>query len=64
MGIEWQRRPERNWLAELLANDRAVGPLLLYLKTTEVGSREGAAEVTREWRRMSDEEGWEDLADS
>ncbi len=62
MGIEWQRRPERKWLAELLANERAVGPLLSYLKNTEVGSREGAVEVTRERRRMSDEERGEHLA--
>ena len=61
IGIRWQRRPERKWLAELLANERAVGPLLVYLKDTEVGSREGAAEVTREWRRSSDQEGEEQL---
>ena len=61
IGIQWQRRPEKKWLAELLANERAVGPLLSYLKNTEVGSREGAAEVTREWRRRSDEEGEEHL---
>ena len=41
LGIQWQRRPERKWLAELLANERAVGPLLAYLKDTEVGSEKG-----------------------
>ena len=49
---------------ELLADERAVGPLLSYLKDTEVGSREGAAEVTREWRRRSDQEGEEQLGNS
>ena len=53
IGIRWQRRPERKWLAELLANERAVGPLLVYLKDTEVGSREGAVEKTMEWRRRT-----------
>ena len=64
IGIRWQRRPERKCLAELLANERAVGPLLAYLFDTEVGGREGAAEVTREWRRRSDEEGEEQLGNS
>ena len=54
---------EKKWLAELLANERAVGPLLSYLKDTEVGSREGAAEVTKEWRQ-SDQEGKEQLGNS
>ncbi len=48
IGIRWQRRSEKRWLAELLANERAEGPLLSYLKDTEVGTREGAAEVTKE----------------
>ena len=61
MGIQWQRRPERKWLAELLANERAVGPLLVYWKDTEVGSREGAVEKTMEWRRRNDQEGEEQL---
>lgn len=46
-GIRWQgRRPEGKWLAELLGNERAVGPLLVYLKDTVVGSREGVIEKT------------------
>ena len=44
IGARWQRRPERKWLAELQANERAVGPLLVYLKDTEVGGRKGATE--------------------
>lgn len=64
IGIRWQRRPEKKGLAELLANERAAGPLLSYLKNTEVGSREGAAEVKREWRRRSDQDGEEQLGNS
>lgn len=64
IGIQWQRRPEKKWLAELLANERAVGPLLSYLKNTEVGSGEGAAEVTTEWRRRSDQDREEQLGNS
>ena len=61
IGIQWQRRPERKWLGELLANERAVGPLLEYLKDTEVGTTKGAAEMTMEWRRKNDQEGDEEL---
>lgn len=32
------------WLAELLADERAVAPLLVFLKDMEVGGKEGAAE--------------------
>lgn len=46
IGVQWKWRPERKWLAELLANERAVVPLLVYLKSTEVGTREGAVEKT------------------
>ena len=60
IGIRGQRRPEKKWLAELLANAR----VLSYAKDTEVGSREGAAEVTREWRRRGDKEGEEQLGNS
>lgn len=44
IGIQSQRRPERKWLAKLLANERAVGPILGYLKGTGVRGREGAEE--------------------
>ena len=63
IGIRWQRRPERKWLAELLANERAVGPLLVYLQDTEVGCRERAVEKTMEWRRRIDQEGEEHLGE-
>ena len=62
LGIQWQRRPEKKWLAELLANEKAVGPLLVYLKDTNVGSREGAVEKSVEWRRRRDQEGEEQLS--
>ena len=64
IGIQWQSRPETKWLAELLANEQAVGPLLVYLQGTEVGSREGAVEKTREWRQRNDQEGEEQLSSS
>ena len=44
LGIGWQRRPEKKWLVNLLANEQVVGPLLKYLMTTEVGGREGEAD--------------------
>lgn len=62
-GIQWQGRPEKNWLAELRANKYAVGSLLEFLKNTEVGSREGAAERGVGWRRMKDQDEKDQLAD-
>ena len=56
-GISWQLRPERKWLGSLLANERAVGPVLKFLKGTDVGSREGARDRELEWQRRSDLEG-------
>ncbi len=40
-GIGWQGWTEKKGLAELLANEKAMGPLLDFLKSTEVGGREG-----------------------
>lgn len=57
--IGWQRRPERRWVANLLANEQAVRPLLKYLMTTEVGSREGGAERAARWDERVDQEGEE-----
>ena len=48
IGVWWQTRQEKKWLAELLANERAMAPLLVYLKDIEVGSRKRATEVARE----------------
>ena len=56
-GVQWQRRPEKKWLAELLANTYAVGSLLEFLKNTEVGSREGTAERMAEWGQRRDQDG-------
>ena len=42
LGIGWQPRPERRWLGNLLANERAVRPKLQFLKDTEVGNRDEA----------------------
>lgn len=64
-GISWQPRPERRWLGSLLANKRAVGPILKFLKGTQVGSMEGAREREREleWQRRNDQEGENQLTD-
>ncbi len=43
LGIGWQSRPERRWVANILGNERAIQPILEYLITTEVRSREGRA---------------------
>ena len=59
-GVTWQARPERKWLADLLANEKAVTPLLGFLKATDVGAREGARERETEWERINDQAG-EDL---
>ncbi len=63
-GIRWQRRTEKRWLANLLANEQAVTPLLKYLMTTEVGSRGGETEKEAEWEQRADQEGEELLLDS
>ncbi len=55
--INWQTRPEKRWLASLLANEQAVGPLLMFLGSTEIGRREGAAQQELEWERRNGEEG-------
>ncbi len=49
------------WLANLLANEQALQPLPDFLKSTEVGSREGAAEKDEEWEMRNDREGEETL---
>ena len=63
-GIQWQRRSDKKWLAELLANNYALGPLLKFLKDTEVGCREGAAEMVEEWRQRRDQDGEDQLGDA
>ena len=56
-GVKWQAQAERIWLADLLANETAVAPLLRFLKSTEVGGREGARERELEWGRKNDQAG-------
>ena len=46
-GVRWEAQAERSWLASLLANEKAVAPLVSFLKATEVGWREGARERVR-----------------
>jgi len=58
-GVTWQAQAERRWLAGLLANERAVTPLLEFLKATEVGAKEGAREKELEWKRKNDQAGEE-----
>ncbi len=40
-GIRWQGWTERKGLAELLANEKALGPLVKFLKSTDVGGEKG-----------------------
>ena len=62
-GISCQGWSERQRLAELLANEKAIGPILGFLKSTEVGGREGAREREKEWERRNDQAGEELLGD-
>ena len=39
----------------MLANEKARGPLADFLKSTEVGIREGAKEQELEWPQRSDQ---------
>ena len=63
LGISWQPRPEKRWLGSLLANERAIRPILQFLRNTEVGSRDGTRERELEWQRRRDQEGENQLAD-
>ena len=56
-GNSWQGWTERKGLAELLPNEKAMGPLLGFLKSTEVGGREGAKERELEWEQRDDRVG-------
>ncbi len=56
-GIGRQSWTERKGLAELLANEKAISPLLDFLKSTEVGGREGAKERELEWQQRIDRAG-------
>ena len=56
-GIRWQPQVERRWIGGFLGNEKAVAPLLKFLKSTGVGGREGAKERELEWARRNDQEG-------
>lgn len=60
--MAWQIQGEGKWVASLLGNEKAVAPLLNFLKRTDVGGREGARERELEWEREDDQAG-EDLID-
>ncbi len=59
-GVLWQAQAERRWLAGLLANEKAVAPLLRFLKATDVGGRERSREGELEWEQKNAQAG-EDL---
>ena len=56
-GVKWQPQIERRCLAGLLGDEKAVAPLLKFLKRTGIGGREGARERELEWERKNDQEG-------
>ena len=58
--ISWQGWTEKKRLASLVADEKALGPLLEFLKTTEVGGKEGAGKREVEWEQQHDRAG-EDL---
>lgn len=62
-GISWQGRTKSKGLEELLANENAMGPLLGFLKSTEVAGREGAKERELEWQRRNEQTREELLGD-
>ena len=57
VGVKWQPQVETRWLASMLADEKAVAPVLKYLKTTGIGGREGARERELEWERQNDQAG-------
>ena len=52
-----QPQVERRWLADLLGDEKAVVPLIKYLKNTGIGGREGAREKELEWEQRNDQAG-------
>lgn len=52
-GISWQGRTEKKGPAKVLENKRAIGPFLNYLKSTDVGGREGAKGRDVDWERRN-----------
>ena len=54
-GIKWQPQVERRWSAVLLGDEKAVAPLLKFLKNTGIGGREGAGEKELEREQRNDQ---------
>ena len=52
----------KNWLANLLGNEKAMTPCLMFLKATGIERREGAKKRELEWVRQNDQVG-ENLLD-
>lgn len=50
--ISWQGWTERQGLAKLVADEKELGPLLDFLKATEVGDTKGAREMTLNGRNI------------
>lgn len=61
--IHWQGWTEKQGLAELLVNEKAVDPEVDFSKSTELGAREGARERVLEWERRDHHAGEELLAE-
>lgn len=59
--ISCEGRWERKGLAELLANEMTMGPLLEFLESAELGGREGGKERELKWERGIDQAGEEML---
>lgn len=57
--FSWQGWTEKRGLAELVADRKALGPLLEFSKATELGGREGTREREREleWEQQNDHAG-------
>lgn len=62
-GIRWQGWSERKGLAELVANEKAMGPLTGFLKSTEAGGRHEVKERELEGQQRNDQAGEELLGD-
>lgn len=58
--IRWQGWTEKKGLTKLVSDEKALGPLLEYLKSTEVRGREGLREIESELEKLNDHPG-EDL---
>ena len=59
--VNLQGWTEKKGLANLVADERALGPLLEFLKTTEVRGGEGAGEREVEWEQQRDRAGEDQL---